>query len=285
MKKIHDFGSWLSEGKKSLTKRQMAFLDRYTQGTWSYNEASGEVDIKGSFNCSGKGLATLSDIRFGRVSGHFDCHTNSLTRLGGAPREVGGSFTCHNNDLSSLEGAPETVGGDFYCTGNLITSLEGAPRVVGGEFKCSHNKTLTSLVGAPAEVGGDFVCIRTAITSLEGSPQVVGGDFYCNSTDITSLVGAPRVVGGSFKAYHTPVKSLVGAPQKIGGVIEVGNFLRDLPIEMDGKDWNLQGWIRAYKEGSEETRALIATLPDFKETAEEHPDEFEDMSGLADLGF
>ncbi len=38
----------------------------------------------------------------------------------------------HTNKLTSLEGAPKEVGGDFVCSKNKLTSLEGAPKEVGG---------------------------------------------------------------------------------------------------------------------------------------------------------
>jgi hypothetical protein len=66
--------------------------------------------------------------------------------------EVTGYFNCSINQLASLEGAPKSVGGDFHCFNNKLTSLEGATKSVGGIFNCSYNQ-LTSLVGAPKSVG------------------------------------------------------------------------------------------------------------------------------------
>jgi hypothetical protein len=146
-----------------LNKEQKDFLDKYTEGKWTLNEKTGLVDIEGSFNCFGKRLTDFKGVKFGVVTGHFDCDNNSLTSLEGAPKKVGGYFSCDNNSLTSLEGAPQEVGGYFYCSNNSLTSLEGAPKKVVGNFSC-YNNSLTSLEGAPQEVGGYFYCSNNSIS-------------------------------------------------------------------------------------------------------------------------
>jgi hypothetical protein len=170
----------LFESKIGLTPDQEAFLNRYTKGTWSYNPATGLVDVEGDFKCHIKHLMDFKGVRFGKVSGSFNCHTNRLTSLEGAPQEVGGNFSCATNNLTSLAGAPQEVGGDFNCENNPLTSLEGAPQKVGEDFVCSWNN-LTSLEGAPQEVGWGFYCSYNRLTSLEGAPQEVGGSFSCDA--------------------------------------------------------------------------------------------------------
>jgi hypothetical protein len=98
-----------------LTPDQEAFLNEYTNGTWSVNRQTGLVDVEGSFNCKSRRLKSLSDISFGHVSGHFLCANNQLTTLVGAPQTVDGGFYCYNNQLTTLAGAPQTVGGRFSC--------------------------------------------------------------------------------------------------------------------------------------------------------------------------
>ena len=147
-----------------LNKEQIEFLNEYTNGVWTLNEKTGLVDIEGHFNCSGKGLSDFKGVRFGVVTGSFDCHNNKLTSLVGAPQEVGKDFYCDNNKLTSLVGAPQEVGEDFYCYNNKLTSLEGAPQEVEGDFDCGDNQ-LTSLEGAPQEVEGDFDCHNNPISS------------------------------------------------------------------------------------------------------------------------
>jgi hypothetical protein len=122
-----------------LNKEQKDFLDKYTEGKWTLNEKTGLVDIEGSFNCFGKRLTDFKGVKFGVVTGHFDCDNNSLTSLEGAPKKVGEYFACHNNSLTSLEGAPKKVVGNFSCYNNSLTSLEGAPQEVGGNFSCDNN--------------------------------------------------------------------------------------------------------------------------------------------------
>jgi hypothetical protein len=143
--------------KTGLNKRQEAFLNRYTKGSWTYDPATGLVDVNGNFDCSNKYSNTLRGIKFGKVSGDFRCDYNRLTTLEGAPQEVGRGFGCRYNNLISLEGAPQEVGGNFDCSRNTLTTLEGAPQEVGGNFDCSRN-TLTTLEGAPQVVGGYFWC-------------------------------------------------------------------------------------------------------------------------------
>ena len=126
----------LFEARTELTKEQEAFLDRYTEGTWTYNPATGLVDVKGDFDCSYEKLKDLKGVRFGKVNGRFYCRNNELTSLEGAPQEVGWNFDCRNNELTSLAGGPQKVGVDFRCQYNKLTSLKGAPQKVGGDFKC-----------------------------------------------------------------------------------------------------------------------------------------------------
>ena len=54
---------------------------------------------------------------------------------------MGGNFDCTSNQLTSLKGAPTSVGGDFYCFNNQLTSLKGAPTSVGGNFDYDNNPT------------------------------------------------------------------------------------------------------------------------------------------------
>jgi len=170
----------LFESSTGLTKSQEEFLNRYTKGTWSYNPATGLVDVEGDFKCYIKHLMDFKGVRFGKVSGDFNCHTNRLTSLEGAPQEVGGNFSCSTNNLTSLAGAPQEVGGDFNCENNPLTSLEGAPQKVGEDFVCSWNN-LTSLAGAPQKVDRNFYCSGNNLASLEGAPQEVGGSFSCDA--------------------------------------------------------------------------------------------------------
>ena len=171
----------LFESKEAgLTREQVDFLDKCTEGQWKLNPSTGLVDVDGDFSCRSMGLETLKGIRFGDIGGNFNCRNNRLETLEGAPQEVGDHFYCSSNRLESLEGAPQKVGGHFYCHSNRLETLEGAPQKVGGDFSCSSN-SLKTLEGAPQEVGGDFSCSSNSLKTLEGAPQEVGGGFYCDA--------------------------------------------------------------------------------------------------------
>jgi hypothetical protein len=117
----------------------------------------GTVDIEGDCILISNKKVNQLPVKFGKVSGNFNCSYTQLTSLVGSPQSVGGNFYCYRNQLTSLVGAPQSVGGDFLCGINQLTSLVGAPQSVGGSFNCYHNQ-LTSLVGAPQSVGRDFYC-------------------------------------------------------------------------------------------------------------------------------
>ena len=240
--------------KLGLTKRQKDFLDKYTDGTWTYNPATGLVDVKGYFDYSSKGAKTLRGVKFGKVSGHFDCGNNQLTSLAGAPQEVGGGFDCSNNILTSLKGAPKKVGRDFYCGGNSLTSLKGAPQKVGGWFDCSSNK-LTSLAGAPQKVIR-FYCRNNKLTSLEGGPKKVVRDFDCRENELTSLKGGPQEVGRNFDCRENELTSLKGGPQEVGRDFWCDAF-RSYKWE---KGWNPESWLSGVKRRGLKTRKLLVTL-------------------------
>jgi hypothetical protein len=89
-------------------------------------------------------------VRFGKVTGHFECD-----RMG----------------LESLHGCPSEVGGDFYCYDNNLTSLEGCPRIVSGEFNFYGNK-VKNFIGGPTEIHGPINFYKNNITSFVGFPTI-----------------------------------------------------------------------------------------------------------------
>jgi hypothetical protein len=141
-------------GRLLASNKQIEWLNRYTQGTWKFNSKR-QVDITGSFNCSGQNLTDFLGIEFGKVTSSFRCDNNlRLTSLKGAPITVGYEFYCYKTGITSLEGAPVKVGYDFYCDKcpNLVT-LRGTLEEVSGELFCYDNPKLASLMGAPYKVG------------------------------------------------------------------------------------------------------------------------------------
>lgn len=92
-------------------------------------------------------------VQFNKVSGDFDCSSNSLTTLKGCPKQVNGNFHCNNNRLISLEYSPEIVGGNFYCGNNKLTTLDYAPNIRKGFW---HTE-LTQLDGKFVMQGNEFI--------------------------------------------------------------------------------------------------------------------------------
>jgi hypothetical protein len=137
-----------------ITKEQKSFLDKLVNGVWSINPNTGLVDVNGNVSMSLMNLTKIP-VKFGKVTGNFNCPDNQLTSLVGAPQSVGRDFYCHHNPLTSLVGAPQSVGRDFICYETQLTSLTGAPQSVGGNFDCEMNR-LKSLKGAPQSVNGYF---------------------------------------------------------------------------------------------------------------------------------
>ena len=224
MRHIKEYNQ-LFESTQELTQEQKDWLDKCVvkmrknsiSGTWNANPQTGLVDIDGDFWLPRGNLTDFKGVRFGSVSGFFNCSDNSFTSLEGAPQSVGGGFNCSRNSLTSLKGAPQEVGRNFDCANNQLTSLEGGPERVGsGFYDCSRN-SLTTLKGGPQEVGHWFNCSHNSLTTLEGAPQEVGWNFDCSYNSLTSLKGGPQEVGWNFDCANNQLVSLEGAPQWVGG--------------------------------------------------------------------
>ena len=132
------------------TQNITELLKKHFTITRTYSISNGFVNIDGDCTLNEKIKIIRLPVKFGNVSGNFDCGSNKLTSLQGAPTSVGGHFYCNSNQLTSLQGAPTSVGGSFDCRYTQLTSLQGAPTSVGTQ--------LTSLQGAPVPAGGDFYC-------------------------------------------------------------------------------------------------------------------------------
>jgi hypothetical protein len=153
-----------SELIESTDDQVKDFIRRYFTIHGSRSITNGIVNVTGDVEIR-PGLEMYQlPVKFGKVSGNFNCSHNQLTSLVGAPQSVGG-FYCSDNQLTSLVGAPQSVGGNFSCHNNQLTSLEGAPQSVGGYFNCNNNQ-LTSLDGAPQSVGGWFYCTWSSTLPL-----------------------------------------------------------------------------------------------------------------------
>jgi hypothetical protein len=120
--------------EKKLKIEKINFLNRYTRGAWKINSHTGLVDIEGDFSFKDLGTSSMRGIKFGTVTGNFDCSFNRLKTLRGCPLKVGGNFLCSGNPISNLKGAPLEIGGHFEFMGSTINSLEGLPKRIGDGF-------------------------------------------------------------------------------------------------------------------------------------------------------
>ena len=82
-----------------LTQEQIDFLDKICGRMWSLNE-NGEVDVDVWVDIPSMNLTEIP-IKFGKVSGWFNCSHNNLTTLKNYPTFVGGWFDCSFNNLTN----------------------------------------------------------------------------------------------------------------------------------------------------------------------------------------
>jgi hypothetical protein len=80
-----------------LTQEQIEFLNEVVRGTWTLN-SEGKVDVVGGVNIISMPLTEIP-VKFGKVSGYFNCYNNHLTSLENCPDEVGSGFYCDGNNL------------------------------------------------------------------------------------------------------------------------------------------------------------------------------------------
>ena len=99
----------------------------------------GTLEVRGDLNVSDCGLRTLRGLNVSIVIGDFNCVSNEITSLEGAPNIIDGDFYCNNCFLKTLAGGPSEVTGEFNCSYNDLTSLKGAPKKVGEIFDCQFN--------------------------------------------------------------------------------------------------------------------------------------------------
>jgi hypothetical protein len=96
----------------------LEFCERYLKN-YTINP-DGTIDVNRDVNLHGQlGDMKKLPVKFGKVSGYFECRMNNLTSLENCPNYVGGSFDCEYNKLTTLEGCPIYVGGNIWC--NILT--------------------------------------------------------------------------------------------------------------------------------------------------------------------
>ena len=167
----------LTSTESGLPASAVILLDTITNKSWKLNTATQRIDVNGNVYMSG--VKHIPDgIRFGVVSGNFECENCGLTNLEIAPTSVGRSFDCSRNPIESLEGCPESVGDNFVCDDTKIINMEGSPVTIGGYINVHSCKNLESLKGIPLNIMG------------------IGTDYFAiniRGNDYTSLVNSEKV--------------------------------------------------------------------------------------------
>ena len=82
-------------------------------------KGDGSIDVDGYVDIVSESELGLDKIplKFGKVSGYFNCYDFNLLSLEGCPHTVGDGFYCGGNQLTSLQGSPKSLGGDFHLCG------------------------------------------------------------------------------------------------------------------------------------------------------------------------
>jgi len=162
-----------------------SICEKYGIQNYTIN-SDGVVDVDGNVYLFNSGLNKLP-LKFGKVSGYFDCSLNKLISLEGCPESVGDYFYSFANKLTTLEGCPKSVGGNLTCRSNELTTLEGCSKSVGGNFSCYHNNLIT-LKGCPQSVGGDFNFARNQLKDLYGFPEFFDSEIYYDDNPVSEIL-------------------------------------------------------------------------------------------------
>lgn len=185
--------------RKNISRLQVQYIIKKFRiritGTFEVR-SSGLVDIKGSLKLTGNKIFRLP-LKFGNVTGDFNCKGNGLKTLKGSPRFVGGSFNCSDNQLTTLVEGPDYVGVNYFCQDNKLTSLNGCPVEIVGEFNCAVN-SLKSLKYGPKRVGKSFYAHHNMLKTLISSPAFVGGSFHVAANLLFNLEDCPDIIGLDF---------------------------------------------------------------------------------------
>jgi hypothetical protein len=123
--KIKNYNLFLESNKDIDAICKKYGIKNYTINSDGSVDVNGDVDLEYRFGFKKK-LDKLP-LKFGRVSGNFNCRRNNLTSLEGSPNWVGGDFACSSNGLTNLIGGPEMVIGYYSSSNNKINDFIGFP--------------------------------------------------------------------------------------------------------------------------------------------------------------
>jgi hypothetical protein len=181
------------------------FCEKYLNDVDYTINPDGTIDVNGSVNLWQKlGNMTKLPVKFGKVSGYFDCDKNKLTTLEYCPKHVGGYFDCRWNKLTTLEHSPKFVGGYFSCYRNNLTTLKGIEKcqVVGG-FDCGFNDItpenykyiLTAKIGG--EISTDNIYINDVLNKYKNDVKYLHKALLeLKKTVNFTVAGWPKYIGG-----------------------------------------------------------------------------------------
>lgn len=226
MKTIKDVERWLE--KHEITK---------------YTVSSNlNIHVNGNVNLRGKLSENTLPVTFETINGYFDISNNDLISLDGCPREVSKDFDCSSNRIETLFGAPYSVG-DFNCSDNLLKNLSYSPKEIDGYFDCSKNQ-LISIEGTPRTIKGYFKCSYNQIKSLKGGPKYIKDYFDCSNNKIDSLSEGPITVGKDYICHTNELQDLEDIAEEIGWDITTDinlNHMKTSTFDEENKYWKYKG--------------------------------------------
>jgi hypothetical protein len=125
---IKKYSTFINESKMKVEIEKIEHLCNYYNIKDFHINEDGTVDVYGDvlLNNLPGGLDKLP-VKFGEVTGDFNCGHNQLTTLEGSPHTVGGMFSCYKNQITSMEGGPSSVGSRYEVGNNSIKSFKGFP--------------------------------------------------------------------------------------------------------------------------------------------------------------
>ena len=156
--KIKDYKLFLESKETIDSICQKYGIENYTINDDGTVDVNGNVDFANLTNgLYGKHLLSKLPLKFGKVTGYFNCGHNKLNSLEGSPNYVGGYFACNNNDLITLEYGPKVVIGDYYCKNNYLINFKGFPEDYEGEIWFNDNPIFEVLIKIPGEKRNKFI--------------------------------------------------------------------------------------------------------------------------------
>ena len=176
------------EGRKEKLKQLNIKLlsQEVIDGDLELDESFMDIDVKfvkikkvnGSVRLNGGQWTEIPEwLKDIEITGSFDCSGNKLSTLKNCPQKIGKSFNCASNKLTSLEGCPENIIEELNCRANNLISLKGCPKNIGTSFDCVYNN-LTSLEGCPEMIGKSIFCYGNKAKLILPTYVKLKGVFY-----------------------------------------------------------------------------------------------------------